>query len=190
MIFVMLLLLTILLAVTIYVILFTFIMAILQFIEGEWCWWRRSGNITGWLVLAFCTFWISFCKFWFTFWDFNISMRPAYRLFIFSRKAFIFLFSMCCLLVRKSCRPSDKESILSRVVLRVHIFENLLKSASLLSHPRLGNLNETRNALSPGFFLKILNSLFESINMGLDHKLFLQLLVIGFCLFCSRIGKR
>ena len=44
--------------------------------------------------------------------------------------------------------------------------------------------------LSPGFFLKILNFVFESINMGLDHKLFLQLFVIGFCLFCSRIGKR
>ena len=43
---------------------------------------------------------------------------------------------------------------------------------------------------SPGFFLKILNSVFESINMGLDHKLFLQLFVIGFCLFYSRIGKR
>ena len=40
------------------------------------------------------------------------------------------------------------------------------------------------------FFLKILNSVFESINMGLDHKLFLQLFVIGFCLFCSRIGKK
>ena len=25
--------------------------------------------------------------------------------------------------------------------------------------------------------------------MGLDHKLFLQLFVIGFCLFSSRIGK-
>ena len=52
-----------------------------------------------------------------------------------------------------------------------------------------GNLNETRNTSSPGFFLNILNSVFESINMGLDHKLFLQLFVIGFCLFCSRIGK-
>ena len=56
-------------------------------------------------------------------------------------------------------------------------------SASLSSHPRLGNLNETRNASSPGFFLKILNSVFESINMGLDHELFPQLFVIDFCLF-------
>ena len=51
---------------------------------------------------------------------------------------------------------------------RVFIFENLLKSASLWSHPRLGNLNETQIFSSPGFFLKILNSVFESINMGLD----------------------
>ena len=41
------------------------------------------------------------------------------------------------------------------------------------------------NALSPGFFLKILNSVFESINMGLDHKLFLQLFVFGLCLVFS-----
>ena len=53
--------------------------------------------------------------------------------------------------------------------LRVSTFENLLKSASLSSHPRLGNFNKTRNALSPGFFLKILNSDFESINMSLDY---------------------
>ena len=33
--------------------------------------------------------------------------------------------------------------------------------------------------------LKILNSVFESINMGLDHKLFLQLFVIGFCFFSA-----
>ena len=36
------------------------------------------------------------------------------RLFIFSCKIFIFLFPMCCLLVRTFCRPSDNESILSR----------------------------------------------------------------------------
>ena len=41
----------------------------------------------------------------------------------------------------------------------------------------------------PGLFLRILNPVFESINMGLDHKLFLELFVIGFYLFCSRIGK-
>ena len=51
-------------------------------------------------------------------------------------------------------------------------------------------LNKTWKASSPGFFLKIFNSFFESINIGLDHKLFFQLFVIGFCLFCSRIGKR
>ena len=37
---------------------------------------------------------------------------------------------------------------------------------------------------------QILNSVFESIKMSLDHKLFLQLFVTGFCLFCSKIGKR
>ena len=42
------------------------------------------------------------------------------------------------------------------------------------NHPRLGNLNETRNASSPSFFLKNLNSVFESINICLAHKLFLQ----------------
>ena len=68
------------------------------------------------------------------------------------------------------------------------IFENLLKSVTFWSHPRLGYLNETQSASSPGFFLKILNSVF--INMGLDHILFLQLFVIGFCSFGSRIGKR
>ena len=60
---------------------------------------------------------------------------------------------------------------------------------NLSSHRRLGHLNETRNALSPGFFLKILNSVFESINMGLDHKLFLQLSVIGFCFFAVELEK-
>ena len=44
-----------------------------------------------------------------------------------------------------------------------------------------------RLASSPGFFFKTLNSIFQSINMDLDHKLFLQL--IGFCLFCIKIGK-
>ena len=68
--------------------------------------------------------------------------------------------------------------------------ENLLKSASLRFHPRLGNLNETRNASSPGLFLKILYSIFKGINMGVDHKLLLQLFLIGFCLFYSKIGKR
>ena len=70
------------------------------------------------------------------------------------------------------------------------MLENLLKLASLWSHPRLGNLNETRNASSPGFFLKILNSIFQSIIMSVDHKLLLQLFLIGFWLFCSKIGKR
>ena len=70
------------------------------------------------------------------------------------------------------------------------MLENLLKSASLWSRPRLGNLNETRNASLPGFFLKILNSTFQSINMSVDHKLLLQLFLTGFWLFCSKIGKR
>ena len=75
-----------------------------------------------------------------------------------------------------------------RYKLCVSIVKTLLKSGSLWSHPRLGNLNETRNASSPGFFLKILNSVFKSINMGLDHKFLLQLFVIGFCLFFRRMG--
>ena len=45
------------------------------------------------------------------------------------------------------------------------------------------------SGISPGFFPQILNSVFESINMGVEHKLFLQLFLIGFCLFCSRIRK-
>ena len=84
--------------------------------------------------------------------------------------------------------------ILNRSINSVFIYfyisiENLLKSLSLWSHWRLGNWNETRNASSPGFFLKILSSVFESINMGLDHKLFLQLFVVGIYLFCSRISS-
>ena len=51
------------------------------------------------------------------------------------------------------------------------------------------NLNETRKALPPGFFLKFLNSIFRSINMGVYHRLLLQLFLTGFCLFCSKIGK-
>ena len=80
--------------------------------------------------------------------------------------------------------------ILNRSNYCVSIFEYILRLASLWSHPRLGNLNETQNASSPGFCLKIFNSVFESINMGLYHKLFLQLFVIGFSLFCSETGKR
>ena len=58
------------------------------------------------------------------------------------------------------------------------MFENLLKSASLSSHPRLGNLNKTWYASLPGFFPKILISVFQSIYMGLGNKLFLQLFLI------------
>ena len=47
-----------------------------------------------------------------------------------------------------------------------------------------------RKQFVTNFFLKILDSVFESINMGLDHKFFLQLFVTGFCLFFSRIGKK
>ena len=60
--------------------------------------------------------------------------------------------------------------------------KNILKPASFWSHPRFENLNETRNASSAALFLKILNPIFQSINMGLDHKLFLQLFLIGFYL--------
>ena len=52
------------------------------------------------------------------------------------------------------------------------------------------NLNETQNTSSPGFFLTNLISIFQSINMGVDHKSPLQLFLVGFCLFCSKIGKR
>ena len=38
-----------------------------------------------------------------------------------------------------------------------------------------------QEALSPGSFVKILNSMFQSINMGVDHELLLQLFLIGFC---------
>ena len=69
-------------------------------------------------------------------------------------------------------------------------FKFELNLASLWSHLRLGNLNETQNTLSLGFFLKLLMSIFQSINMGVDHKLLLQLHLIGFCLFYSKIGKR
>ena len=51
-------------------------------------------------------------------------------------------------------------------------------------------LNETRNASSLGFFLKILSSIFQSINMGVDHKSFLQLLLIGFSIFLVKLEKR
>ena len=44
--------------------------------------------------------------------------------------------------------------------------------------------------MTPGFFLKILISIFQSINMDVDHKLLLQLLLTGFYLFCSKIVKR
>ena len=69
------------------------------------------------------------------------------------------------------------------------MLENLLKSAKLWSHPCLGNLNETRNDSSQGFLLKILKSIFQSINKGLDHKLLLNIFLIGCCLFCSESGK-
>ena len=70
------------------------------------------------------------------------------------------------------------------------MLESVLKSAGLSYHPRLENLIETRSALLPGYFLKILNSLFQSIITGMDRKLLLQLFLIGFCLLCSKIGKR
>ena len=70
------------------------------------------------------------------------------------------------------------------------MLENLLKTASLWSHPCLGNLNETRNASSSGFFLKILNSIFQSIDMSVDHKLLLQLFLIGLWLFCKKNWKK
>ena len=41
-------------------------------------------------------------------------------------------------------------------------------------------MNETRNPSSPSFFLKILNSVFQSIDMGVDHMLLLQLFSISF----------
>ena len=81
--------------------------------------------------------------------------------------------------------------ILTRSNNSVFLYLNIYwKRQVLWSHPRLENLNETQNFSSPGFFLKILNSVYQKINMVLDHKLFLQLFVIVFCLFCSRIGKR
>ena len=72
---------------------------------------------------------------------------------------------------------------------KIYIWKSIEIDKSLISSA-LRNLNETRNASSPGFFLKILNSVFKSINKGLDYNLFLQLFVIGFRLFFIRIGKR
>ena len=68
--------------------------------------------------------------------------------------------------------------------------ENLLKLASLRSHLHQGNLNETRNDSLPVFFLKFLNSIFQSVNMGVEQMLLLQLFLIGFSLSGSKIGKR
>ena len=64
------------------------------------------------------------------------------------------------------------------------MLENLLKMAILWSHALLGNLNDIRNAS------EILDEVFQNVNVGADHKLFLQLFLIGFCLFCSKMGKR
>ena len=51
---------------------------------------------------------------------------------------------------------------------------NLLKSANLWSHSCLGNLNEARNALSPCIFIKLLNSIFQSIIIHVGHTFFLH----------------
>ena len=80
--------------------------------------------------------------------------------------------------------------IINRSNNSVSTLENLLKSASLWSQLHLENWNETRNTSSPGFFLKILILIFQSINMDVGHKLLLQLFLIGSCLFCSKIGKK
>ena len=39
-------------------------------------------------------------------------------------------------------------------------------------------------------FLKILNSIFQTINVSVHHKLLVQLFLTGFYLFCSKIGDR
>ena len=47
-----------------------------------------------------------------------------------------------------------------------------------------------QEASSPGSFVKILNSMFQSINMGVDHELLLQLFLIGFCfVFFGKLEK-
>ena len=73
--------------------------------------------------------------------------------------------------------------------LLVSIYENLLKYASLWSHPSLGDLNEAPNSSSPGFFLQNLNSIFWSINQCVDHKLLLQLLLIVSVYFAVKLEK-
>ena len=78
--------------------------------------------------------------------------------------------------------PKHADIILSRSNNSV---ATLLKSESLRSNRRLGNLNETQITSPPGFFLKILNSEFQTIYMAVDPKLLLQPFLIGFCLFCS-----
>ena len=70
------------------------------------------------------------------------------------------------------------------------MLENILILASLWSHRHLGNYKKTQNVSLPAFVLKILNSIFQSINMGVDRKLRLQLFLIGFCLLCCKSGKR
>ena len=80
--------------------------------------------------------------------------------------------------------------ILNRSNNSVFLLQNLLKSASVWSRPGPMNLSETWNASSPGFFPNILNLIFQSISMDVDYKLLLQLFLIGFCLFCSNIGKK
>ena len=47
-----------------------------------------------------------------------------------------------------------------------------------------------QEASSPGSFVKILNSMFQSINMGVDHELLLQLFLIGFCFFFLENWKK
>lgn len=54
------------------------------------------------------------------------------------------------------------------------MLENKLKSTSLPSHRASINLNKIQNAWLSGFFLKILNSIFQSIKKDVDHKLLLH----------------
>ena len=100
--------------------------------KWKWCWWCHSEDITGdW----WSRFVVSGSHFIFSdlfFWDYNISIRSVwviirdlimsfsiscfvinYIVIIIFCKVFMFLLSMCCLLVRTSYRYSEKESILS-----------------------------------------------------------------------------
>ena len=51
-------------------------------------------------------------------------------------------------------------------------------------------LISSRNALSPVFFLQMLDLIFQSFYQDVRFELLVQLFLIGFYLFCSKTGKK